>query len=635
MIRKNSIRLIFPPQFEPFQPYLSLPYIKGLLKNYGFDSTCFDANVDFYWWLFNKSKNEKIQFSPRKKYLCSYVMRAIEIIKSIPRNLLEYRWAINVVDEYLKAVSPAGVKISLTSLTIGNKYSSEDLLKYLKSNDNIFKEYFEHSEINILGSSNVKLYIFSLVVLDQLGAALTLAKEIKNRRPNAKVIVGGPLISRLYQRIIKVPWIHEIFDIISPGEAYLTLPNILGLKYKWKGHVTPDFSDFDFKQYLSCFLVLPYVVAHGCKWGRCTFCSHHLTYKDYRASNIEDVINDLGMLSKKYGVKYISFSDEYLTVKQLERLADLININKLDIRWSTFVRAESKFADENFTKKLYNSGCRMLMFGFESASQKILNLMKKGTLVKYYTPILRSCKNANISVRLDFMIGFPGETEKDIEQTFLFIKNNSNVIDSPFSSYAVAVFELREGIPVMDNSEEYGIKPIALLRGDLDEQYEFIEKSGLTTHQKKEWRYKMIKYSKNELNADIITPQNKTHQLLFKDLYDRGYFNLPVTKIEPIQFQSLWGKWGHGIIVNKKDSHIQIRNYTNDGELEIAIELFDVIEAFRYGSNLADAFLLSKIGEPSIFAKMINFFYRNDYLLVVNEKRTLLEIIEKVAHKMM
>src|SRR3989442_5799509 len=44
-------RLIFPPQFEPFQPYLSGPYLKGLLCRHGICASVFDANLDFYEWL--------------------------------------------------------------------------------------------------------------------------------------------------------------------------------------------------------------------------------------------------------------------------------------------------------------------------------------------------------------------------------------------------------------------------------------------------------------------------------------------------------------------------------------------------------------------------------------------------------
>lgn len=232
---KTIAQIIFPPQFEPFQPYLSLPYLKGLLKIYDIENKCFDANMDFYWWLFTHWKKKRSLHSSLEEYLYSNIGDAVRVLMNIPQNLWKYKWAVNVVDEYLKAVSPDGVKISLTSLTIGNKYSSEDLRNYLQSPNNIFREYFKYVQSEILGPQNTNYYLFSLVVLDQIGAALTFAKEIKRRRPQSKIVFGGPFVSRFYKRLVTLPWLSEIIDVIAPGEAYKVLPKILGLQKKGGG----------------------------------------------------------------------------------------------------------------------------------------------------------------------------------------------------------------------------------------------------------------------------------------------------------------------------------------------------------------------------------------------------------------
>lgn len=618
------MQLIFPPQFEPFQPYLSLPYLKALLKIYGYHSTCFDANGDFYWWLFKRAKVKNFISCPNKQYLNSNISRAIEIIRSIPKNLADYRWAINVADGYLKAISPAGVKISLTSLTIGNKYCSNDLLKYTKDENNIFKSYFTDSKKYILGDSETNIYFFSVVVLDQLAAALTFAREIKLRRPDSIIVVGGPLISHIYQRLNKIAWIHNLFDIITPKEGNQAIKDIFKLDYSYNGHITPDFSDLQLDKYFSCQTVLPYLVTHGCRWGRCVFCSHHLSYKHFRESDMKSVISDISQLQKKYGVKYISFSDEYLTSHQLEELSDLIMEKGMDIKWSTFVRAEPKFVDRKFTKKLYEAGCRLLMFGFESASQKILNSMKKGTQAKYYPDILRSCKEANIAIRLDFMLGFPNESEKDVQKTLSFIKNNKEFIDTHFSSYSVAVFELREGAPILNGLEKYSIKLINPLRGDLDNQFEFVDKIGISSQQKKEWREKMIGFIKNELSAELISPQNKTHQLILKDLYDDGYFELPITKIIPANLHKLEGRWSPSVEIYSENSHLRVKDYSTGGELLMSQDMAKLIKEFTKNVNLESVFQSQKVLNRSIFIKLLKFLQRNDYIEILykeeNEK---------------
>jgi len=619
----TSTQIIFPPQFEPFQPYLSPAYIKGFLKIHGFDSNSFDANIDFYWWFFRERKESYSPCSKREEYLCSNVDDAVRTLKTAPQNLFEYRWAINVVDEYLKIVSPTGVKIKLDSLTIGNKYSSEDLRSYIENHNNIFKIYFQCIQSKILSSQDTQYYFFSLVVLDQLGASLTFAAEIKRQRPYAKIVFGGPMVSRFYTRLVNLPWIHKIVDMIVPGEAYKVLPEILGIQKLLIGHITPDFSDFNLDRYLSSRLVLPYLIAHGCKWGLCTFCSHHLTYSEYKASDMSNVVNDIYNLVKQYNVEYISFSDEYLTARQLSDLVDLLKEKHLNIKYSTFVKAEPEFTDKTFTKKLYESGARLLMYGFESASQRILKLMKKGNNFSFYTPILASCEDANIAVRLDFMIGFPTEKEEETKNTFTFIRDNSELIDTPFSSFAIAVFELREDTPIMNVLKNFGIKVLSPLRGDLDEQYNFEENGGLSPEQKRTWYHRIINYFKNELCAELMTPQNKTHQLYFKDLFDQGYYRNIVTKITVANLKYLYGSWSDGVNVDyTEDGGLIIANYATGGILELSSDLCDFIKLLQRKTTMNSLFSTSKYWNLSEFIKLINFLYRNDYIILWERKNT-------------
>lgn len=613
---QTNIKIIFPPQFEPFQPYLSLPYLKALLKIYGYNSTCFDANLDFYWWIFTKLNAEKSTIDERTRYLINNISKALEIIRSIPEKFTDYKWAINVMDEYLSALSPPNINISLNSLSIGNKYASDNLYDYVKNENNIFKTYFIDSEKIFLNNPKADIYFFSIVVPDQLPAALTFANEIKLRQPESIIVAGGPLISHIYHRLISLPWIKDLFDIITPKEGNLAIKDIFKLSNCYEGHVTPDFCDLQLDRYFSPQIVFPYLIAHGCRWGRCSFCSHHLSYRQFRESNINDVISDISLLQKKYGAKYISFSDEYLTPYQLEQISNHILSNSLEIKWSTFVRAEPKFTDNAFANKLYDAGCRLLMFGFESASQQILNSMNKGTQSRYYPAILRSCKNAKIALRLDFMLGFPNESEKDIQKTFFFIKKNIDLIDTPFSSFSVSVFELRKGTPISKDLDQYKIKLISPLRGDLDNQFEFIDKSGISSQKKKEWREIIISYFKNDFNNDFISPHNKTHQLIMKDLYDEGCFELPISIILPSNMLKLKAGWSPGVNIDYGYKNIRVRNLSTGGELVISNKLVKIINALSEIANLGLLFQNQTLLNKSTYVSFMNFLLRNEYIYV-------------------
>jgi hypothetical protein len=163
----RTVRILFPPQLEPFQSYLSGAYLKGLLATYGQDATVFDANIDFYDWLLSFGTRTipwKTHHHPNLEFLRRHVSDAVASLKRAPTSLLDYRWAINTVDEYLGAISPEGVKIGLSCLKVGNRYSAEHLRAYLDDENNLFSHYFAEAADSILGSESVNVYLFSLLL---------------------------------------------------------------------------------------------------------------------------------------------------------------------------------------------------------------------------------------------------------------------------------------------------------------------------------------------------------------------------------------------------------------------------------------------------------------------------------------
>lgn len=615
----TSTHILFPPQFEPFQPYLSGPYLKALLARMGVAASFFDANIDFYEWVLKQAHHQSswpTRPTRSDSYLRENVDRAVRILQSEPRSLHDYRWAVNVTDEYLHSVSPADVKLGLTYLKIRNRYSSSELQTYVATPDNIFRQYFDYALEDILGGPDVSTYLLSLVVIDQVPAAVAFSREIKKRRPFARIVIGGPIVSRLHRQLSSAPGIAQAFDAIVPGEAYRVLPEALGLPHLFTGHITPDFSDIDWSRYWSCRRVLPYLVAHGCKWGKCTFCSHHLTYDGYRESGIQEVLSDLELLVSEHQIQHISFCDEYLTPAQLEELATGLIERNIDVRWSTFVRPEPAFMDHELMKQLQKAGCRMLMFGLESGSQRVLNAMKKGTKVASFRPILEGCKDANIAVRYDFMVGFPGETEAEANETYSFIKRNRDVIDTPFSSYSVAAFELRSGIPVLDETERFHLVPKDRLRGDLDDQYEFESAEGMNAHARADWRARLIRLFKLEMDAELICPQNKTHQLVLKDLHTSGLLDLPTVQIHAEMFGQMIAKLAEGVEVIYEKANLRVLNHANGGELETSRELVGVFRSLQEGASLATVFEAQSLWNLETFVHLVSFLSRNDYVII-------------------
>jgi hypothetical protein len=340
---------------------------------------------------------------------------------------------------------------------------------------------------------------------------------------------------------------------------------------------------------------------------------------------MRNAVADLVHLSEKAKTEYFSFSDEYLTIRQLTELVELLNSADLDIRWFTFARMEPGFKDARFCRRLYEAGCRMLMFGMESASQKVLSAMRKGTSVSDIIPILHSCKHANIAVRLDLMIGFPGETEEDVEATYDFIVNNQELIDTPFSNHPVAIFEMQKGTPVMLEPERYGVQVFDKLRGDLDYRYRYQCKNGLDSYQKAQWREKFLRFFKTQTNAELICPPNKTHEFILKDLFDSGLLSLPVTTIRAEDFHRhniWWPEWVE-ISENPCSRGFLIRNLLNNGVLQIDQTLAPFVAALRHRSHSLTAFEIQSTFDLARFSRLLDFLNRNDYIVIEQNNSSL------------
>ncbi|MCI0443847.1 radical SAM protein [bacterium] len=269
------------------------------------------------------------------------------------------------------------------------------------------------------------------------------------------------------------------------------------------------------------------------------------------------------------------------------------------------------------------------MFGLESASQRVLNLMRKGTRVKNFRPILESCKEAGIAVRYDFMVGFPGETEEDVHWTFNFLQHNRDVIDTPFSSYSTAIFELRSGIPVLDMADKYRVLPRNPLRGALDDQFEFENINGLSEQARVAWRERFIRYSKAELDIELVCPQNKTDQLVLKDLFDRGFFDLPVCKINDGDFPSLRACLAHGVEIVRINECWRLVNRANGGELEFSNELLPVFQLMNTGATIEQCWACQTLWDSDVFLQFVNFLYRNDYISVTEIESECFETTEQ------
>jgi anaerobic magnesium-protoporphyrin IX monomethyl ester cyclase len=216
----------------------------------------------------------------------------------------------------------------------------------------------------------------------------------------------------------------------------------------------PDFSDFSLDKYHSPLPVLPYLASRGCPWRRCAFCTHQKTYLDYREEDAANTSERLSALHERYGVRHFCLVDEMVHPRRMDRIAGDLIAKRAHVYFSAYARP-SGFSGK-MLEKAHRAGLRLVMWGLESASQRLLDLMCKGTTAQKIPAILNAAREAGIWNLLFLIFGFPTETKAEWLGTLDFLGS----IHDSVHALSRSRFILLEGSPVFCNPQRYGIKRI-------------------------------------------------------------------------------------------------------------------------------------------------------------------------------
>jgi radical SAM superfamily enzyme YgiQ (UPF0313 family) len=292
--------------------------------------------------------------------------------------------------------------------------------------------------------------------LSQYEMCVEIGKVAK--KANIPVLLGGPFFN-----LPKVTneWLNiKGIDAIVGGEVDFTLPDIVhtlleqGDLNQHKGvfltgdqagemipplqHLdqlpVPDFSDFPWDKYPHP--IIPTMTGRGCSWGACTFCGDVVSAngRTFRSRGIKAVLNELAMQSKTHHSTDFIFLDIKLNsdLAVWNGLIDHFQEYVPNGRWIGTVHVNHKGDNGLSAERLLvakKAGLTRLSFGLESASQRLLDEMKKGTRIEDCSEFLLAAHAAGISVRTSMMQGFPGETVDDLRQTNAFLKQHFHALD--------------------------------------------------------------------------------------------------------------------------------------------------------------------------------------------------------------
>lgn len=320
--------------------------------------------------------------------------------------------------------------------------------------------------------------------------SLLLAKMIKQRFPNIKVIFGGPNVrEKTGEEILKN---YEFVDYIIDGEGEQALPDLVsnimegnfnkeipGVLLRKNGIVVrsegiqdavdmdtlpvPDYAEY-FKDIKESGIdkIIPikmsFESSRGCWWGQkcqCSFCGLSNGYLNFRSKSSNKVIDEITYQSERYGVKKLVATDLILGQELFDELFPEFINRKMEL--DIFYEVKPNLKREQIAL-LSKAGVKTVQAGIESLNTKLLKLLRKGVSAIKNLHFLKWSEIYNIEVMWNLLYRIPGEDIESYNQMLKVLPLIAHL--KPPSTGTVIQIALDRFSPYYMNVDEYSIKDI-------------------------------------------------------------------------------------------------------------------------------------------------------------------------------
>lgn len=348
-----------------------------------------------------------------------------------------------------------------------------------------------------LSAIQPNLFLISVPFPGNLYSAFRSAQYVKRHYPHIKIAMGGGFPNTELRSLSDIR-VFEFFDFITldDGEAPIEhlvehlegkrplenlkrtfivvnnevqyIDNSTSKDYKQSEVGTPDYSDLLLDQYISVIEIInpmhrmwsdgrwnKLTMAHGCYWGKCTFCDISLDYiKIYEPIAAKLLVDRMEELIAQTGETGFHFVDEAAPPALMRELALEIIRRKVVVTWWTNIRFEKSFS-KDLCLLLKKSGCIAVSGGLEVASDRLLKLIDKGVTVEQVAKVTRNFTEAGIMVHAYLMYGYPTQTIQETIDSLEMVRQmfEIGVLQSGFWHQ----FAMTAHSPVGMYPEEFGV----------------------------------------------------------------------------------------------------------------------------------------------------------------------------------
>ena len=402
------------------------------------------------------------------------------------------------------------------------------------------------------------LFLISVPFPGNLYSAFRCSKWVKQQYPNIKIAMGGGF-PNTELRSLSDKRVFEFFDYITLDDGELPLKllidnlnstsnseykrtfllengevvyknNSTKSEYKQAEVGTPDYSDLLLDQYISVIEIVnpmhrmwsdgrwnKLTMAHGCYWGKCTFCDISLDYiKLYEPVAANLLCDRMEELIAQTGQNGFHFVDEAAPPALMCALALEILRRKISVTWWTNIRFEKSFT-KDLCLLLKASGCIAVSGGLEVASDRLLKLIDKGVTVEQVAKVTRNFTEAGVMVHAYLMYGYPTQTVQETIDSLEIVRQlfEIGILQSGFWHQ----FAMTAHSPVGMYPEKFGVvKETEAIGTFANNDINFIDSTGID-HEQFSFGLKKSLY-------------NFMHGICFEyPLQDWFEFKIPNTKI--------------------------------------------------------------------------------------------------------
>ena len=423
---EEKILLALCPYWDPLIMPIGISSLKSFLRQNGYTVTTVDLNIE--GWVkasYDRYFNALADFVPKGQR-----GNFFNIGKDVMRNHMMAHIHAQDRDDYIELTKILVHKTFYCRIDDSQAAGLIEILEdYYSSLENHLREILDRERPTVLGLSVFKgnipssLFTFTLakrldphiktvmgggVFADQLALGSDSLKEflVKTEGIVDTLIIGEG--ERLFLKLLKgeLPPERRVFTREDVDNEYLDLNQAL----------LPDFSDFDNQYYNN----MAYYTSRGCPF-QCTFCSETVRWGKYRKKSPNRVAEEMEILSRKYDNQLFLMCDSLLN-PIIDDLSQALIDADLSVYWDSYLRIDRRVCDIKNTTMWRRAGFYRARLGVESGSPHVLRLMRKGISVDNIRAAVSNLAEAGIKTTTMWVVGHPGETERDFQETLDLIE---------------------------------------------------------------------------------------------------------------------------------------------------------------------------------------------------------------------